>query len=80
MAGNDGEAAARQAEAAAGEGAHRRPCREGEGARLGAKSNEGREEMLPARGIEPRLTGVGESRRRAASRAQGRRQWRRGAG
>ena len=47
-----------------GEGARRRPCREGEGAGLGAKSSEGREEMLPAQGIEPQLTGAGESRRR----------------
>jgi len=69
-AGSDGEAAARQAEAASGEGARWRPCREGEGAGLGAKPSEGWEEMLLAQGIEPRLTGAAESRRRAATGAR----------
>ena len=61
MAGNDGEAAAQQAEAAAGEGARRWPCREGEGAGLGAKSKDDDARKLPTRRIEAALTGAGES-------------------
>jgi len=70
-AGNGGGRAARRAGAAAGGGARRRLCREGEGAGLGAKPSEGREEMLPVQGIEPRLTGAAESRRRAAIMKEG---------
>ena len=61
MAGNDGEAAAQQAEAAAGEDARRRPCREGEGAGLGAKSKDDDARKLPTRRIEAALTEAGES-------------------
>ena len=68
--GSGGEVVARRAEAAADRGSCRRLCREGEGAGLGAKPSEGREEMLPAQGIEPRLTGAAESRRRAATGAR----------
>ena len=52
MAGNDDEGAARRDPAAAGGGERRRPCAVREEPGLGVESSEGREEMLPAQGIE----------------------------
>jgi len=63
------ELAARRAGAAAGGDERRRLCRGGEGAGLGVERVEGSKETLPTRGIEPRLTVGGESRRRGWSSA-----------
>ena len=58
------EEAARRRRAAPAAKLRRELCREGEGAGLGVERVEGSKEALPTRGIEPRLTVGGESRRR----------------
>ena len=64
------EGVVRRTGAAAGGGERRRPCREADGAGLGAKSKDDDARKLPTRRIEPRLTGAAESRRRAATEAR----------
>jgi len=70
------EEAARRRRAAPAAKLRRELCREGEGTGLEAERVEDDEGELPVRGIEEELTGDNESRRRAASRASGGRQWR----
>jgi len=64
-----GEGAVRRAGAAAGGGERRRPCREADGAGLGAKSKDDDARKLPMRRIEAAFTGNGKSGRRGSSAA-----------